>query len=511
MSESLPQHSLKYRYLTKLVLTVAGIPLGLVIQAIAPRMLGPGSYGNFSFLNDSFRQFISFLDCGTSNGFFVSLSKRDSESSLKRFYWGLALIQTIVLAILVWCTFAFGMYSIIWIGQPRIYIVMAAALGVLTWYSQTLMRMADAYGITVKAEIARLLQKLIGVGLLTVIAMLGLLTLASYFLFGYVMALILIVGQWAVLRNHGISIVPSERLSGQVVRSRGRQFYEFSSPIFLANLTGLIFGFMDRWMLQRFGGSVQQGFFGLANQISMVGILFAGALTPLLMREFARSHAKQDLKTMRQLFERYVPVLYLVSAYFSIFIAVEADKVTVMFGGQHYGAARAAVVLMALVPMHQTYGQLSGSLFLASGRTRVYSAISIVMMFVGLFLSYWLLAPRNYLGLDLGSEGLAIKTVVMQAIAVNAQLWFNTRMLGMRYKRFLFHQIGSACILGLLALASRWLVDSIAVGTAVRFVGSGVIYTMMCVIAVIVFPKIALLRRDDFRNLFRLEKYRSVG
>ena len=98
-------------------------------------------------------------------------------------------------------------------------------------------------------------------------------------------------------------------------------------------------------------------------QIGSLCFLFTGAMTPLFTRELSIAFSNGDLPRMAELFRRYIPMLYSIAAFFSCFIAVQADKVVYIFGGNKFEGAATAVTIMAFYPLHQTYGQLSGSVF----------------------------------------------------------------------------------------------------------------------------------------------------
>ena len=157
-----------------------------------------------------------------------------------------------------------------------------------------------------------------------------------------------------------------------------KEFYLFSHPLFLVSIFALVAGIFDRWILQVAGGSLQQGFYTLSYQIGAMCFLFTGAMTPLLLREFAIAHTNNDIRQMAVLLRRYFPALFSISAFFSCFIALQADKVIYIFGGSQYGGAMVAVTIMAFYPIHQTYGQLTASLFYATGQTVLYRNIGII-------------------------------------------------------------------------------------------------------------------------------------
>ena len=142
-------------------------------------------------------------------------------------------------------------------------------------------------------------------------------------------------------------------------------------------------------------------------------------MTPLITREFAISFGEKDLREMARLFRRYIPMLYAIAAYFACFIAVEASKVTFIMGGEKFQHAALAVMIMAFYPIHQTYGQLSGSVFYATGQTALYRNIGVAFMLIGLPVTYFLIAPPEKFGLNAGATGLAIKMVAIAFFSVN--------------------------------------------------------------------------------------------
>jgi O-antigen/teichoic acid export membrane protein len=61
--------------------------------------------------------------------------------------------------------------------------------------------------------------------------------------------------------------------------------------------------------------------------------------------------------------------LFSIAAFLGVFFMVQAGKITLIFGGSRYTQATLAIGLMSFYAIHRTYGQLSGSVFLATGQT----------------------------------------------------------------------------------------------------------------------------------------------
>jgi O-antigen/teichoic acid export membrane protein len=301
-----------------------------------------------------------------------------------------------------------------------------------------------------------------------------------------------------IIKNNGYQIV-NLKFPFNELKKYFSEFYIFSSPLFLSGVVALICGVLDRWLLQFFSGSVQQGFYGFSFQIGMVCFIFTSAMTPLIMREFSIAFNQKNINQISNLFRKYIPLLYGIAAYISCFIAFQAAKIIHIMGGEEYKDAALAVAIMSIYPIHQTYGQLSGSVFMATGQTRLYGKIAIIFMVLGLPLTYFLIASKSNMGIDAGATGLAVKMVIIQIVSVNVQLYFNSKYLNLKFWRYFIHQFASLIILLAVSFLSMILIDKIFVinEQIISFLVSGIIYTILVITLVYFKPIIMGLSRVD--------------
>ena len=68
----------------------------------------------------------------------------------------------------------------------------------------------------------------------------------------------------------------------------------------------------------------------------------------------------------------------------------------------------------------------------ATEKTRIQVVLGLVFMAISIVVIYFMLAPSTMTipGLELASQGLAIKMVVMQLIQVNIMAWFIAKIFG---------------------------------------------------------------------------------
>jgi hypothetical protein len=123
---------------------------------------------------------------------------------------------------------------------------------------------------------------------------------------------------------------------------------------------------------------------------------------------------------------------------------------------------------------------------------------------IGLPLSYFLIAPVDKMGLNAGASGMAIKMVALQFSTVNVLLYFNARVLGLRFWRYFGHQVVCMGALLTLSLLTSMVMDHVLRifdSVLISFVSSGIIYSILVAGLLMVFPIVFGLNRNDLQSL----------
>lgn len=477
-----------------------GQAIGFVTYMFIPRGLGPSAYGNFNFLNNFFTQVMGFLELGTSSAFYTKISHRQDEPGLVSFYARFTCL--ISLAALIVASFSFFGWPrhIFWPGQQTNYIFLAAGLVIVVWCAELLGNMTDAYGLTVYSEMAKIAQKAFGLIIIPALYFMGILKLGSFFLYQYAIFVVLVISLLWILAKDGRIFAGKWHLTSKQINTYSAEFYKFSHPLVVYGLVGMVVSLFDRWLLQIYGGSIQQGFFGIAYQIGAICFLFSGAMTPLLLREFSISFGNNNIKHMAKLFMRYIPLLYSITAYISCFVVVQAGNVIHIIGGDRFRDAAIALAVMSLYPIHRTYGQLSGSVFFATGQTRLYTNTGIVTMLAGIPLTYFCIMPSSAGGIAAGATGLAAKMVILQFAEVNLRLFFVSKFMGLSFGRQLLHQLGIVAVLLFIAVVGMRIAGLVVHNVTVGFFVSGIVYTALAGVIAYIFPRFFGLKREDITS-----------
>ena len=517
-----PETSLARRYSFKLLANILNIPIYLLMEAILPRALGTVAYGVYGYATGMFQYLMNLLDGGTSTCLFTNLAKRQKEWGLLAFYGiigaGLLLIILFASGIAAMPVVAVNIMPDI----PLWVIPLAALWAYLTWGVRTMRGINDALGQTIPSEKARMILSLSGLGALLLLYALGILNLAALFIQQAVFLLAMCLAFIWIVRKRWQGTRPFPDAPAR--RAYAREFVHYSTPIFMRALVVAFFLMAERWLLQTAQGSVEQGYFTLSQKTGVACFLFVSAMTPLLMREFSMAHGRKDLAAMGAMLERFAPMFYSVAAYFSVFICLEAESVVRILGGSQFMGAVPAVLVMALYPIHQGYGQLTESVYYAAGQTRMLRNITIASALIGFAGAWLVVAPHAWGGLDYGAGGLALKTVLIQALTVNVSLCCCGRIIPIRMSRLWLHQILALLFFAIMAalplgleklVPGLWTLPSlnlpVLTADIIGLILRGTLYTTLVTLGVLACPWLVGLTRQDLREMHqRVRKRRKI-
>jgi O-antigen/teichoic acid export membrane protein len=489
------EDSLKKRYIVKLTASIVSGLLGVIMVAFVPKALGPVSFGQFSYLQQFFTQIIALLDAGTSTAFFTKLSANNSRKELLIFYFSFVIGLVFFLGASL---YILDIFDYVHLFLPNIsieHIYLGMFFAFLTWLAQVYIQISDAYALTVSVEMVKIIHKIIMVMLLLYVIHFVKFNLSIYFYYHIfsLLSLILILSILYIKKDIYSKVLLHTKIAYKKLMY---EFFSYASHLFIFNVIAIGIILFDIWLLQWIGGSVQTGYYGLAYSIAAICFLFTSALTPLITREFSKSYGENDIKKMRHLFKRYIPMLYAVSAYFAVFISFQSENLLHIFTDEKFKDAYFVLVIMAFYPIHQTYGQLSGSLFLATGETRIYRNIGLFTSLFGLIFSYIFIYVLHW-----GAVGFAWKMVLIQIIGVNVQLYFNTRFLKINMMSFIIHQIYAVFFFSFFAYLSSFVSLNNAL---LEFLLSGCIYSLLVGIGIFLFPQIISSNKQEIAKLISI-------
>ena len=492
--------SLKKRYLFKLITSFLVIPLNFLTISLITRMLGPGLYGDYKYLLYVFTVLAGVVGFG-GNYFRTELSRNHFDKPLISFYWYFITLSWMLAFIIILSSLYTGVTDFIF---PRIniaYIPLAFLLVFLISVSSLLESMTDSCGLTTNASIFNFCAKIAGlIVLVGFLFFLEWINLTSVFCYGYIAAFVLIIAFVSVLKSNGIPVFHF-KISWGDFKGKFANFYEYSHPLLVLTLIGTPMRFAGRWMLQTFGGSVQQGYFSLSDSFSAFIITFSNSITPLLLREFSISFSKKDIAKMSALFSKSIALFTAVSSYFSVFLALNASTATIMVGSASFKGAIVPTTIMLFYPIPYIGNNIIYVMIYATNRTVLLRNVQILTGLFGLIIAFLLMAPKNYFGFDLGATGFAISMVSSTYLTHFILLKYCTSELKLKWVKITANYIKIIISFLFVGMVAKLLCGYFLQNIWIAFFCSGILYTLGVAALVKYFPGFIGVSKAELRAM----------
>lgn len=440
--------SVRVRFLYSVGANALRALLSLLTGLLVARALNPEQYGDLMYLLGSFVAIRSLLDLGTSNAFYTFLSQRARGRTFCLLYFGWLLLQFAASVLFVAAVFPESMIDRIWLGHSREVVLLALVASFMqqqVW--TTIVQLGESARLTVRVQTLGvgiifghlvLMITLQSIGALSVEAVLAAISIEN--------AIALFVAPRLLRTRSARELV--DQPFGQILS----EYWRFCRPLIVIALTSFVYDFADKWLLQRFGGAGQQGFFQIAAQLATVSLLATSSILSIFWKEIAEASARHDVARLARLYRKVSRGLFALAAMVSCFLIPWSQTLVGVLLGDAYIATWPVLALMLLYPIHQSLGQVNAAMFMACERTKDYMWIAVAGQLLSLPVSFLMLAPAEYSGLDAGAYGLALKLVVMNVLLTNVQMWMIARF--GRWKYEWFYQVAGIAALLVLGYAS---------------------------------------------------------
>lgn len=449
-------HSIKQRSLVSIGANVIKTLIGLISGVLLARALEPAGYGQLLFVLGTFISIRGLIDLGASNAFFTFLC---SNSQSRTFY----------LSYLFWLFFQFttvffflilisksSLFEKIWLGQSHEIVILAfLAIFLQQQVLQTFIYIGDSIRKTIATQSVVLISN---AGYLTLLA--AMFYLEEVSIRAVLIAMILqsvcaIIALILFLKKQNLSYVDSKVGALDIFI----KFRSYCYPLIFLSLITFIYEFLDRWMLQLYGGAVQQGFFQISNQFTGAILLATTSIINIYWKEVAQSFKDGNLNRVEVLYKKTTKCFVMLTSIICAIFVPWTQQLTEMLFGPLYADAWPVLMLMLLYPIHLSLGVVGGSTLLALQQTRSHMYISVSAMTISLPFTYVLLAPTTHWGLGAGAIGLAIKLISINVIATNIQGWVISKKINCEFE-WKFQVIGIPLII-LFSFISKNLIDKI--------------------------------------------------
>jgi O-antigen/teichoic acid export membrane protein len=430
--------------------------LSFVTGMLLARSLGPVSFGSMAFLLGTFVAIRQILDMGSSTAFYTFMSQqRRSRRFVNSFFVWLG-VQFFVPLCVVGLIFPSRWIGFIWHGEQRGLVLMAFAAAFM---QNSLWPVMQQFGESRRQTlwvqslgIAIVAIHLLAMVLLWSFGVLGLYAIFAAIAMEYLAAAV-VMYKWLPIRALGETTV-LDVVPGSVLRL----FLRYCRPLIPYAWIGFAYEFVDRWLLQNYGGSVQQAYYAVGAQFAGIALIATSSILNIFWKEIAEAHYRGDHARTHMLYRRISRTLFLVGAIVAGYLSPWAEELLRLILSTAYVGGASTLVIMFLYPIHQSMGQIGGTMLYATERVTLQVVVGIVFMVVSMCVTYLVLAPANAAvpGLGLASKGLALKMVGLQMIQANIIAYIIARIWKWRFD----WMYQPASMVGCLALG--WLAHRVA-------------------------------------------------
>ncbi len=425
-----PQRSVVARLTVSLFGNAVRSAVAVISGLVVARALGPADYGGFVFLLATLAVMRQLLDMGSSTAFYTFISQRPRGRRFYHFYAGWQLVQIALLLALVALLLPDWAIRMIWLGHERSTVLLACAATLLqqqVWSIAT--QIGESRRQTRQVQVAGVYVAVLHLLAIWALAHFGWMTQTRLFL--------LIALEYAVatpLLFHWIGNPAEVEVAELGWREIAAEYWRYCRPLVLNSWVGVAYGFADNWLLQRFGGPTEQGYFAASNQVAQVVLIATISLLQIFWREIAECQHTGNLGRVKTLFDRSLRLLLLISSAACCFFLPWSKEIVSNLLGQNYSSNWIVFAIMLAFPIHTALGQIVNAVYLASGRTKASANVALAFMLLSIPITYILLAPYEANGFGLGSIGFAGKLFLLQLVHVNILWWWICRSMGFTYQ-----------------------------------------------------------------------------
>ena len=499
----LESNSVKTRLLVSIGANGMRSILGFISGLLVARALNPSGYGDLMFLIGSFASVRGLLDLGTSSAFYTFLSRHSQGRRFYLTYFCWMALQFFITLILVAVIIPDRFFEEIWVGHNREIVAIALlAVFVQQQVLQTVAQIGESLRKTVKVQLLTLLFGIIYLGALSLLLMFDLMSQRNVLFIMIVQGAIASLSIYCILReDHAPRPEKNEPFKVLIL-----EYWVFCKPLIVLAVITFLYDFADKWMLQSYGGSAQQGFFQIANQFASAILVATTSIISIFWKEIAAAWEKCDHLRVAMLYRKATQGLVILAAIAAGLVIPWSEQIVMVLLGPEYIQVWPVLAIMFLYPIHLPMGIIGGSTLLAIGQTRKHMLICVVGMLVSMPFAYLMLAPIKLGGLAMGAWGLAIKLLTLNVMSTNIQSWIISKHCGWKYEwKFQLVGIPLMIMLGYFVkflTGLVWDINNISISNLLAPVALAfILYTLFVIWAISLLPWLVGLEKSEINNM----------
>jgi hypothetical protein len=404
------------RYILTFFFNAINSLTAFIASIVIARYLMPTEYGNYQFLFSIFVIVLTFINLNTQNAYFTFASQKKQSFLFYRDYFVWECFQLLIVLLVVIVLHFVGLSSI-FLNQDLLLIFLAifAVYGSKN-IREFIINTFESRRMTTFYLKANFVIGVVHLILIILFALNNILSIAIVFILSiFEFTIYLLTALLIFWKRRNIFIAYSCKYSFNLNIKR---YFDYVKPLFFSSLVTGIYLFLERWLLQKYGGSEEQAYLMIAIQFSNIILILTTSILKIFWKDAAEYFAEHNYKELETIFMRIAKYIFIVASSISIFLIINAKEVIIFVYGKEYLDGVDVFMLISFYAIHQSLGQVYGVLMLASGKTKTYSYISILFGIISMILIFIAVLPVDMFGFQMGAVGVGMVMVSVQLLSV---------------------------------------------------------------------------------------------
>ncbi|MCT7626114.1 lipopolysaccharide biosynthesis protein [Aliarcobacter butzleri] len=423
--------SFKKRYIYTLFFNILNSFISFITSIVIIRYLTPIEYGNYQFLFSIFVAVLTFANLNTQNGYFTFISQKKESFSFYRDYVIWEFIQIFIVLIIVLGIYFTNIVDL-FLNQDITLVILAlfAVYGTKN-IRELITNTFESKRMTTFYLKSTFIINVLNLFLIVIFAINDMLNISIIFTFIILeFFLYLLIAIIVFLKRKDEFIEKNNKIYD--FKLNFNRYFKYAKPLFFISLVAATYLFLERWLLQKYGGAEEQAYLALAIQFSTIILILTTSILKIFWKEVAEHIADKNLEVLENIFKNATENIFIITSLISIFFIVNAKEIVLLIYGEKYLPGVIVFMLISFYTIHQTLGQLYGTFMLASEETKSYSYVSIFFSILSIPLMFIAVSPKEIYGLELGALGIAIVMVFIQLLSVNTMGYVIKRKFGFK-------------------------------------------------------------------------------
>ena len=390
------------RLTVKMFFLTINFAFSFFIGIFIPSIIGPKSYGDYSYSISTFLFFFQVLLFSINTAYVFEISQRKFDRKYLNFIYS---IHTIIISLIILIiSFISINTNLIFndifnkIEDNQIWIL-ALFIAISMNFQNRLFDYSDSNNLTIPTEKIRLLSRITQILLLIIFIIydkLNLLTFMKIMLFGFILFLVTFL----------VFIKPQVKTPSRIkLKIIATKFYDYIRPLLFFTVISSAYSYFGKFLVQDSSGSIEQGYFNLALQIAYIPSNLILGTMPLILSDLTEKYKKFDIMGFTKVINNAASKLFTFNCIFSVFIFINAREIVLNFIGPVYEDSVLTIKILSIYSILNSLGTISNSIFFSTNKTKQYNVINSSLQFTGLIilliLSFFVKINANILALSL--------------------------------------------------------------------------------------------------------------